>query len=95
MEAIRSHRTALGAPLSVMSVLRELERLCVKSNARRITPHGLRHTCATLLLAAGVPPHVVQKRLGHASVSMTLSVYAHVLPSQQADAAVRLAARLH
>ena len=58
---------------------------------KRITVHGLRHTCATLLLSAGVPPHVVQRRLGHRDVVMTLGLYAHVLPSQQADAASRLA----
>jgi integrase len=94
-ECLRSKRAALGAPLSVMSVLRKLDDLAAKAKVRRITPHGLRHTCATLLLAAGVPPHVVQKRLGHASITMTLGIYAHVLPSQQADAASRLAAVLH
>jgi integrase len=57
--------------------------------------HGLRHTCATLLLAAGVPPHVVQKRLGHAKIEITLNLYAHVLPNMQADAASKLAALLH
>ena len=62
---------------------------------RRITLHGLRHTCATLLLSAGVSPHVVQRRLGHAKVEMTLNIYAHVLPDQQSDAAKRVAALLH
>ena len=49
--------------------------------------HGLRHTCATLLLQAGTPVHVVSERLGHAKVSMTLEVYAHVLPDMQREAA--------
>jgi integrase len=56
--------------------------------------HGLRHTCATLLLAAGVPVQVVAQRLGHAQVSMTLEVYAHALPDMQRDAAARLGALL-
>jgi integrase len=60
-----------------------------------ITVHGLRHTCATLLLAAGVQPHVVQRRLGNANIQITLNLYAHVLPSMQADAAARLSALLH
>ena len=60
-----------------------------------ITPHVLRHTCATLLLQAGQPIHVVSERLGHAKVSMTLEVYAHVLPDMQADAADALGALLH
>jgi integrase len=62
---------------------------------KKITIHGLRHTCATLLLKAGTPPHVVQRRLGHKDISMTLGIYSHVLPTQQADAARNLATLLH
>jgi len=54
--------------------------------------HDLRHTHATLLLANGENPKVVSERLGHASVAFTLTVYAHVLPGFQKDAACRLAA---
>jgi integrase len=57
--------------------------------------HDLRHTHATLLLLAGVPPHVVSMRLGHRSVAFTLQQYAHVLPQQQAEAAERLAERIY
>jgi integrase len=49
--------------------------------------HDLRHTHATDLLRAGVPVKVVSERLGHASVSTTLDVYAHVLPDMQDAAA--------
>ena len=49
----------------------------------QITFHGMRHTCATLLLQAGEPVHVVSKRLGHARVQTTLDTYAHVLPDMQ------------
>lgn len=49
--------------------------------------HDLRHTHATLLLLAGVPVHVVSQRLGHASPVITMSVYAHVLPGSQRQAA--------
>jgi integrase len=49
--------------------------------------HDLRHTHATLLLAAGVPVKVVAERLGHASPTITLTVYAHVMPGNQRDAA--------
>lgn len=59
------------------------------------TPHTLRHTHATLLLTDGVPPHVVQARLGHASSRTTLDVYAHVLPSSEREVADRFAAVLH
>jgi len=47
----------------------------------------LRHTHATILLKAGVPAKVVSERLGHANVAFTMSVYQHILPGMQADAA--------
>jgi integrase len=49
--------------------------------------HDLRHTHASLLLAAGVNPKVVSERLGHSSVAFTLDTYAHVIPGMQPDAA--------
>jgi integrase len=49
--------------------------------------HDLRHTHATILLLAGVPVHVVSQRLGHASPMVTMTVYAHVMPGNQKDAA--------
>ena len=58
----------------------------------RIRLHDLRHTHATLLLQAGVPVKVVSERLGHAQISLTLDIYAHVLPAMDADAADRFAA---
>ena len=55
----------------------------------------MRHTCATLLLQADQPVHVVAQRLGHSKVEMTLNIYAHVLPDMQQDAAAKLGALLH
>jgi integrase len=55
----------------------------------------LRHTVATLTLSAGVPAHVVQRRLGHSKVEMTLGIYAHVLPCMQRHAVAKLEALLH
>jgi integrase len=52
----------------------------------------LRHTYASLALAAGVAVHVVSARLGHASPKMTLDVYAHVLSGQDEDAVAKLEA---
>ncbi|AZI56961.1 site-specific integrase [Nakamurella antarctica] len=56
--------------------------------------HDLRHTHATLLLQQGVSPKVIQERLGHANISITLDIYSHVLPTMQASAADLLAAVL-
>jgi integrase len=53
--------------------------------------HDLRHTHATLLLANGVPVKVVSERLGHATVTITMEIYQHVLPGMQAEAAARFA----
>jgi integrase len=49
--------------------------------------HDLRQTHATLLLTAREPVHVVSQRLGHASPVVTMTVYAHVLPGSQREAA--------
>lgn len=46
----------------------------------RMTLHGCRHTHATTLLRAGIPVHVVSKRLGHRNASVTLNVYADAVP---------------
>jgi integrase len=89
------HQAQLGLPLTAGKIARMLERLIRETNVRRISVHGLRHTCATLLLAAGEQAHVVQQRLGHNSISTTLDVYAHVLKSMQQSAAKRIGAALH
>lgn len=52
--------------------------------------HDLRHTSATLLLSAGVHPKIVQERLGHSQISVTLDIYSHVLPTMQVEAAGRM-----
>jgi len=52
--------------------------------------HGLRHTHATLALQAGTNVKVLSERLGHSNVTITLKIYAHALPSMQADAAARM-----
>ena len=57
--------------------------------------HDLRHTCATLLLSARVNPKVVSEMLGHASVSITLDIYSHVIPDMQQDAAAVMATLLY
>jgi integrase len=87
---------SLGLPLQVNTIgQREFDRLIKLAGVRRIKFHGLRHTVATLMLSAGVPAHVVQRRLGHSKIEMTLGIYAHALPGMQQDAAARLAALLH
>lgn len=51
--------------------------------------HDLRHSYATAALATGVPVKVVSQRVGHADVGVTLKGYAHVMPGDDEDAALR------
>ena len=52
--------------------------------------HDLRHTHATLLLSNGVHPKIVQERLGHGSIAVTIDTYSHVIPGLQEMAAQRI-----
>jgi len=52
--------------------------------------HDLRHTSASLLFAAGEHPKVVQERLGHSSIQITLDTYSHAIPSMQTEAAKKM-----
>jgi integrase len=61
---------------------------------RRIRLHDLRHTHATLALQAGVHPRVVQERMGHANIGITLGTYSHVTPGLDAAAADTIAATI-
>jgi integrase len=58
-----------------------------KKGLPKIPLHGLRHTHATLLLASGANPRVIQERLGHSAIGTLLSQYVHVMPNQQAEVA--------
>jgi len=92
---LRTHGNTLGHPLQSNAIgQRAFKRLLIQAGLKAIKFHGLRHTCATLLLQAGVPVHVVQERLGHKRIEVTLGIYAHVLPAMQQDAASKLAALL-
>jgi integrase len=52
--------------------------------------HDLRHTTATLVLGARVNPKVVSEMLGHSAISITLDIYAHVLPDMRQNAATTM-----
>jgi integrase len=65
-------------------------QLIRRSELPRIRLHDLRHAHATHLLTTNIHPKVVQERLGHASIRMTLDLYSHVLPGMQENAAADL-----
>jgi integrase len=59
---------------------RSFKPILRRAGLPNIRLHDLRHTCATLLLSKGVHPKLVQELLGHATISITLDTYSHVLP---------------
>lgn len=60
-----------------------ISRMCKSVGIETRSFHALRHTHATVLLAAGVHPKIVQERLGHAKISTTLDTYSHLIPGMQ------------
>jgi len=83
-------RSKAGSPLKQRAVKREFRKLLESSGLRPIRLYDLRHTAATLAIAAGVSVKVISDQLGHASISFTLERYSHVLPSIQDEAAARV-----
>lgn len=83
--------TTTGTPTEKGNLLRRsFQPLLERAGLRPMRFHDLRHVCASLLLAAGTNPKVVQERLGHSSIAVTMDIYSHTLPSLQADAAERM-----
>jgi integrase len=82
--------TEAGMPLTQRVVKREFRRLLAKAGIRPVRLYDLRHTAATLGIAAGVSVKVISDLLGHASISFTLERYSHVLPSIQDEAAAKV-----
>lgn len=76
-----------GKPFDPTNFDNRFTAICEGAKLKGVTFHTLRHTHASLLLAAGVPLNVVQERLGHERASTTLDIYAHVLPGSQEKSA--------
>ena len=80
--------TSIGTPLQARNVIgRHLKPILRKAGLPDIRWYDLRHTTASLLLAAGTNPKVVSEKLGHSDPASTLRVYSHTIPSMQHDAA--------
>ena len=73
----------IGTPLEPGNVNRHLRSVLKQLKIENITPHSLRHSCATFLLASGENPRMVSEILRHADPSLTMRVYAHVLEEGQ------------
>lgn len=80
-----------GGPIHPDLFTKTFDRTVAKHRLRRIRFHDLRHTHATLGLAAGIPAKVMSERLGHATVAFTQDVYMHTIPQLEGDAADQIA----
>jgi integrase len=67
--------------LFVRRVFKPAARAVLPIEKHSVRFHDLRHTCASLLIAAGAHPKLIQARLGHASITTTLDRYGHLFPS--------------
>ena len=82
--AIISYQTCEA--ISDTYISSSLRRLIKKNNLKEITPHGFRHTFATILINSGVPPTTIAKMLGN-TTSMVTEVYAHSFEENEKRAA--------
>ncbi len=87
-------KTVSGEPMNADCLAKHFRVILELTGLPRIRLYDLRHTAATLALAAGVSPKVVSEQLGHASTAFTLDTYAHVLPHMQDEAATKVEAML-
>ncbi len=76
-----------GRPLRPDTVTHAWVKLVRRIGLKGVRLHDARHTHASLMLKQGVHPKIVQERLGHASIQLTLDTYSHVAPGLQEAAA--------
>lgn len=87
---------ARGRRMERRSVATVLRRLCAEAGIERdITPHGLRRSAATNMLAQKIDPRDVQRQLHHADLRTTLRVYDQLKPSLDRSASLGYAASLY
>jgi integrase len=82
--------STMGTPQDPRNVLAAFKGILVQAGLPDIRFHDLRHTAASLMLQQGIHPKVVQERLGHSKINITLDIYSHVLPSLQNEAAAKM-----
>ena len=79
-----------GQPLYGPNVTRRFQNILEAAGLPRMRFHDLRHSCASLLLAQGVPLSTIQEVLGHTSYAFTRDVYAHLSDELKRDAAIAM-----
>ncbi|QBX17080.1 integrase [Streptococcus phage Javan311] len=79
-----------GEWVHIHNFIRYFKRFIADHKLKSITPHGLRHTHASLLFSAGVEPKNISDRLGHSTVQITLDLYTHITEEQRTDTVDKL-----
>lgn len=79
-----------GEWVHIHNFIRYFKRFIADHKLKIITPHGLRHTHASLLFSAGVEPKNISDRLGHSTVQITLDLYTHISEEQRTDTVDKL-----
>ena len=82
--------SVFGTPLDHSNLSKDFKESLKRAGIPEIRFHDLRHTSASLMLMQGVNPKIIQERLGHSDISLTLNTYSHVIPSMQEEAAEKL-----
>ena len=77
-------------PLDRSHVTRQFKKLLAASGLPTMWHHDLRHGATSLMAALGVPVRVAMEILGHAQISTTMNIYAHIAPEYQRDAMERV-----
>jgi integrase len=83
-----------GSPYQPRSLTHAFELFLARHGLPRIRLHDLRHTNATAMLKAGIHGKIVQERLGHSTIAVTLDIYSHVLQGMQEGTVERVDAAL-
>lgn len=86
--------TSNGTPFLQRNLHRAIKKIAKDAGFPNLRPHDLRHTCASLLLAQGVPLPNVQNILRHKDAYTTAKMYSHPLPHWYKEAAEKLAAAI-
>ena len=79
-----------GRPIEPNVMLHRFQRVLRRAGLPTLRIKDLRHVHASIMLSEGVHPRVVQEQLGHASITLTLDTYSHVMPGIQAEAVQRV-----
>jgi integrase len=82
--------STVGTPLEQRRLDRIFKDLCRQAGLRQIRFHDLRHSAASILIAQGVHPKVIQELLRHSSIQLTMDTYGHLFDQAQKEAADKM-----